>query len=97
VKANYAESYLLVSVLACFLGGVDPLGGDGRVSGLVLAVMILQVISTGVNLLRMDPFFILAMWGFIVLVIIAANHLSGRFKLQRLFRGLGEGSGLAER
>ena len=47
VKANYAESYLLVSVLACFLGGVDPLGGDGRVSGLVLAVMILQVISTG--------------------------------------------------
>ena len=50
------------------------MGGDGRVSGLVLAVMILQVISTGVNLLRMDPFFILAMWGFIVLVIIAANH-----------------------
>ncbi|NLY30915.1 MAG: ABC transporter permease [Firmicutes bacterium] len=96
VKANYAESYLLVSVLACFLGGVDPLGGDGRVSGLVLAVMILQVISTGVNLMRMDPFFILAMWGFIVLVIIAANHLSGRFRLQRPLRGLGQDSGLAD-
>ena len=27
VKANYAESYLLVAVLACFLGGVDPFGG----------------------------------------------------------------------
>ena len=80
VKANYAESYLLVSVLACFLGGVDPLGGAGKVSGLVVSVAILQAISTGVNLLRMDPFFILAMWGFIVLAIIAVNHLNGRFR-----------------
>lgn len=80
VKANYAESYLLVSVLACFLGGVDPLGGAGKVSGLVISVAILQVISTGVNLLRMDPFFILAMWGFIVLAIIAINHSGGRFQ-----------------
>lgn len=80
VKANYAESYLLVSVLACFLGGVDPLGGAGKVSGLVISVAILQVISTGVNLLRMDPFFILAMWGFIVLTIIAINHFSGGFE-----------------
>jgi simple sugar transport system permease protein len=66
--------------LACFLGGVDPLGGAGKVSGLVVSVAILQAISTGVNLLRMDPFFILAMWGFIVLAIIAVNHLNGRFR-----------------
>ncbi len=60
VKANYAESYLLVSVLACFLGGVDPIGGGGTLSGMVLAVVILQVVSTGVNLLRVDPFFVQA-------------------------------------
>lgn len=86
VKANYAESFLLVSVLACFLGGVDPFGGAGKLSGMVLAVVILQLISTGVNLLRMDPFFIQAMWGFIILVLVAVNHLSARWRETRRMR-----------
>jgi hypothetical protein len=63
VKANYAQSYVLVAVLACFLGGVDPFGGAGRLSGMIQAVIILQIISSGVNLLRVDPFFVTAMWG----------------------------------
>ncbi|HVO19901.1 MAG TPA: ABC transporter permease [Anaeromyxobacter sp.] len=86
VKANYAESYLLVSVLACFLGGVDPFGGAGTLTGMVLAVVILQVVSTGVNLLRMDPFFIQALWGFIILVLIAANYLGGALRERRRLR-----------
>ncbi|HTT70580.1 MAG TPA: ABC transporter permease [Anaeromyxobacteraceae bacterium] len=83
VKANYAESYLLVAVLACFLGGVDPFGGAGTLSGMVLAVVILQLVSTGVNLLRLDPFFIQAMWGFIIVLLIAANHFGARYRERR--------------
>lgn len=83
VKANYAESYLLVAVLACFLGGVDPFGGSGRLSGMVLSVVILQLVSTGVNLLRMDPFFIQAMWGFIIIALTAVNFLSARLAERR--------------
>lgn len=75
VKANYAESYLLVAVLACFLGGVDPWGGAGKLSGVILATIVLQVVSTSVNLLRMDPFFVQAMWGIIVLVVLGANYV----------------------
>ena len=86
VKANYAESYLLVSVLACFLGGVDPMGGGGTLTGMVLAVVILQVVSTGVNLLRVDPFFVQAMWGFIIVVLVAANYLGARIKESRRLR-----------
>jgi len=86
VKANYAESYLLVSVLACFLGGVDPFGGTGSLTGMVLAMVILQVVSTGVNLLRMDPFFIQALWGLIILVLIAAGFLGERLREARRLR-----------
>jgi ribose/xylose/arabinose/galactoside ABC-type transport system permease subunit len=88
VKANYAQSYVLVAVLACFLGGVDPFGGAGRLSGMILAVIILQVISTGVNLLRVDPFFVTAMWGAIILVLIAVNHFTGRWRESRRLRRL---------
>jgi simple sugar transport system permease protein len=80
VKANYTESYLLVAVLACFLGGIDPFGGAGRMAGMVLSVVILQLVSTGVNLLRMDPFFIQAMWGFIIIAVMIVYFIDARVK-----------------
>jgi simple sugar transport system permease protein len=83
VKANYAESYLLVAVLACFLGGVDPFGGGGKLSGMVLSVVVLQLVSTGVNLLRMDPFFVRAMWGFIIIVLVGVNFFTARVRESR--------------
>ena len=86
VKANYAESYLLVAVLACFLGGVDPFGGGGKLSGMVLSVVVLQLVSTGVNLLRMDPFFVRAMWGFIIIVLVGVNFFTARFRESRRLR-----------
>ena len=33
-NASYGESYLLVTILAAVLGGVDPFGGFGKVGGL---------------------------------------------------------------
>ncbi|WP_410013850.1 ABC transporter permease [Sodalis sp. C49] len=75
VKASYADSYLLVAVLAAFLGKVSPFGGFGRVSGVVLAVIILQLISSGLNLLRLDPFMITATWGGIIIVIVVCRGL----------------------
>jgi simple sugar transport system permease protein len=67
-------------VLACFLGGIDPFGGTGKLSGLLLAVVILQLISTGVNLMRMDPFFIQAMWGFIIILVLLVHFINDRMK-----------------
>ncbi|TKI05353.1 ABC transporter permease [Martelella alba] len=75
VKASYADSYLLVAVLAAFLGKVSPFGGFGRVSGVVLAVIILQLISSGLNLLRLDPFMITATWGGIIIIIVLCRGL----------------------
>jgi ribose/xylose/arabinose/galactoside ABC-type transport system permease subunit len=66
-NASYGESYLLVTILACVLGGVDPYGGFGRVGGLVLALLILQVISSAFNLLGLSQFLTLAIWGAVLL------------------------------
>jgi simple sugar transport system permease protein len=83
VKANYAESYLLVAVLASFLGGVDPAGGFGKLSGMVLAAIILQLISTGLNLMRLDPFMITAMWGGIIIIILVVKELASFIRVVR--------------
>ncbi|MEO6394338.1 MAG: ABC transporter permease [Devosia sp.] len=72
--ADFAESYLLITVLAAILGGVDPYGGRGRISGLFLALLILQTIASGFNLLRLSPQLTLACWGLILLLVIALKR-----------------------
>jgi simple sugar transport system permease protein len=74
VKADYGQSYLLITVLAAVLGGTSASGGFGKVLGVVLAVIMLQMIASGLNLLGVDPFFAIATWGAILLVVMALNH-----------------------
>lgn len=66
-NAGYGESYLLVAILAAVLGGVNPLGGFGKVSGVVLSLLMLQLLSTASILLDLSQFITLAMWGAILI------------------------------
>jgi ribose/xylose/arabinose/galactoside ABC-type transport system permease subunit len=77
-KAGYASSYLLVTILAAVLGGVDPFGGFGKMIGLVLSLLILQVISSGLNLLGMSAHLTIALWGGILIFILFLNQLRQR-------------------
>jgi simple sugar transport system permease protein len=80
VKATYYDSYLLIAVLASFLGGVNPAGGFGKILGTILASIILQIISTGLNLMRMDPFMVTAMWGAIIIFLLFGKELVNNVK-----------------
>ncbi len=53
-NADYGTSYLLLSVLINILAGVNPNGGSGTIFGLVLAVLSLQFLSSGLNLIAVD-------------------------------------------
>jgi simple sugar transport system permease protein len=70
-RADYSESYLLITILAAVLGGIDPFGGFGKVAGLILALAILQVISSAFNLLGFSPFLTLSIWGGILIAAAA--------------------------
>ncbi len=72
-SADYAQSYLLVTILAAVLGGVDPFGGFGRVSGLMLALAILQVISSGFNQYGLSPYLTMAIWGLTLIGVVTAQ------------------------
>lgn len=78
-NAAYGESYLLVTILAAVLGGVSPSGGFGKVVGLVLALAILQLISTAFNLLNISQFLTLAIWGGTLIAVAAVARLRGVF------------------
>lgn len=74
-NAGYASSYLLVTILASVLGGVNPDGGFGKIFGLVLALVVLQVISSGLNLLGFSTHLTIALWGAILILVISLHRV----------------------
>jgi simple sugar transport system permease protein len=82
-NADYGESYLLMTVLASVLGGVSAMGGFGRVSELVIALVVLQLVSSGLNLLGVNTFLTIAIWGMILILVMVVNHLTVRFQERR--------------
>ncbi len=74
-KAGTGFSFLLLTVLICVLGGVSPEGGVGKVTGLLLAIVILQVISSGFNLMGLSSHLASALWGVILIFSLFLNKL----------------------
>ncbi len=83
-SAQYGSTYILSSILVVILGGVSILGGKGFFSGIILAVMFLQVLSTGFNLILQTVsggnFFKDFIWGFLLLFMIFMNKNNTNFK-----------------
>jgi simple sugar transport system permease protein len=82
-KADYGESYLLMTVLAAVMGGTSAAGGFGKVSDLIIALVILQVVSNGLNLLQVNNFLTIAIWGIILIVVMIANYLNNQYQQKR--------------
>ena len=83
VRVGHGEALLLVTVLACFLGGIDPFGGFGRVLPVVVALMILQVLSSGLNLLGANQHLSTAVWGLFLIIVMALRWLMGQWSERR--------------
>ena len=90
-KADYGSTYTLLAVLIVVLGGVNPNGGTGRLLGVVLAIGILQILSSGLNMFpNISNFYRPLIWGGVLLAVITANHLSGKRSSSRIAKGKGQ-------
>jgi simple sugar transport system permease protein len=83
VRVGHGESYILITVLACFLGGVNPFGGFGRVISVFLALIILQLLSSGLNLLGASQHLATAIWGLMLVGVMILRWASGQLGLLR--------------
>ena len=86
IRPGYGADYLLLSVLIAILGGTDPAGGFGTVLGLTLAIFIMQVLQSGLNILSFSPFMKKFIWGFVLILVMVFHHYRRRYALQRAVR-----------
>ena len=85
-NADYGGSYLLLVVLINILAGVSPSGGFGTVTGIVLAVLSLQFISSGLNFLSFSAFAHDLFFGGILVLVMAARALAGQFDFRKFLQ-----------
>lgn len=74
-KADQGSSYIMQAILIAVLGGVSPFGGKGTVWGITLAVIILQLLSTTLNMFEnVSNFYRDLIWGVILIVVLISNY-----------------------
>ena len=83
-RADYGSSYTMQAVAATVLGGTSINGGSGHVMGTVIAVAIIQVISSGFNILKINRNFTDIATGLILVGVRAVNHFVGKEKVKRV-------------
>lgn len=79
IRPGYGSAYLLQAILVCVLGGVDPSGGYGSISGLVLGIIMLQILQSGFNILAFSPFSKNVIWGLMLILVMVLNFYSSSF------------------
>ena len=65
-------------IASCVLGGVSVSGGRGKVSGLILGVILFGILRNALPLIRVSPFWQQAIQGFVILAAIITNVMVKR-------------------
>lgn len=82
-KSDYGTSYTLLSLLIVVLGGTNPDGGKGKVIGVTLSVVVLQLVSSAFNILRVNAFVKTFVWGLILIFIMIITMIIDNKQLKR--------------
>ena len=82
-RANFGTSYMFTSILCIILGGISPMGGKGKISGVLMALICLQFLSSGFNTMGVSTVLKDFIWGALLLVVMSLNYFSDKRMITR--------------
>lgn len=84
-KADFGSSYTMQTILIAVLGGVNPNGGFGKVQNFAIAVVILQLLSSFLNMFpNISNFYRDLIWGVALIGVLIANLTIDKHKAAKL-------------
>ena len=87
-KADYGASYLMEAILIAVLGGVDPYGGKGNISGVIVATVIVQIISSWLNMYEdVSNFYRQIIWGGLLIFVLIYNYIVNEREKKKAMKG----------
>lgn len=80
VKVGYGNSYLLQAVLVVILGGTNPDGGEGDVFNALFAILTLQCIASGFNILGFTDYMRNVIYGSMLIIVLMFTIMVPRIR-----------------
>ena len=75
---NAGQQFELEAIAAVVLGGTNLYGGEGKMFGTLLGVLIIGFINNGLNLLNVSPYYQMIVKGAVILIAVGLNRFHGR-------------------
>ena len=75
VKCGYGDTYLLQAILVAVLAGISPSGGKGKVVGILLALVCIQMLQSSFTIWQFTPYSKKMIWGLLLLLLLFINML----------------------
>ena len=77
-RADYGSQYTLQTILIIVLGGVSPVGGKGKMSGVILAIFVLKMLEAGINRFpQISSYYISLIWGGVLILAMVLDYIGG--------------------
>ncbi|GAK55166.1 inner-membrane translocator [Candidatus Vecturithrix granuli] len=87
-KVGYGDTYLLQAILVAVLGGVNPYGGRGKVSGVLMGIIILQSLQNAFTLFMFTPYAKRLIWGLMLLLVMIIHYINLRYQERAKIRAM---------
>ena len=81
-KSGYGSGFLIQSIIAVILGGIDPAGGFGGIAGVIIGILVIQMIQSGFNMMGMNIFWTNIIFGTVLLIVMVINLYLGKISLR---------------
>lgn len=84
-KADFGSSYTMQTILIAVLGGVNPNGGFGSIPGIAISVLILQMLSSYLNMFpSISNFYRDMIWGVSLIAVLIMNYVIDKRRMAKL-------------
>lgn len=84
-KADFGSSYTMQCILIAVLGGVNPNGGFGSVTGIAIATIILRMMSSYLNAFpQISNYYRDLIWGSALVIVLIVNYVLDKKRIKKL-------------
>jgi ribose/xylose/arabinose/galactoside ABC-type transport system permease subunit len=76
------EGYEMDIITACILGGISVSGGEGRIGGVIIGVLMMGTLTNGMVIMNINEFWQRVVKGFVLIIAVVIDQLAKRAKFK---------------
>ncbi len=80
-KVGYGDAYVFQSLIVCVIAGIHPAGGKGKVIGIGITAVLMQMAASAFTIMQLSPYTTKLIWGLMLILVLGLTK-DGRTMIQ---------------